>query len=51
MATQHFHDLSFKMDTKQRQKTDQSLWKLAETGGFSYIYIQEYSGYFQDIKF
>ena len=38
------------MDTIQRQPIDQSLRKLAETAGFSDIYVQDHSGYFQDIK-
>ena len=38
------------MDTIQRQSIDQNLRKLAETAGFSDIYAQDYSGYFEDIK-
>ena len=38
------------MDTIQRQSKDQNLRKLAETAGFSDIYAQDYSGYFEDIK-
>ena len=36
------------MDTIQRQSIDQNLRKLEETAGFSEIYAQDYSGYFQD---
>ena len=38
------------MDTIQRQSLDQNLRKFAEIAGFSDIYAQCYSGYFQDIK-
>ena len=38
------------MDTIQRQSIDKNLGKLAETAGFSDIYAQDNSGYFQDIK-
>ena len=38
------------MDTTQRQSIDQNLLKLAETAGFSDIYSQDNSGYFEDIK-
>ena len=38
------------MDTIQRQSIDQSLRELAETAGFSDVYAQDYSGYFEDIK-
>ena len=38
------------MDTIQRQSIDQNLRKLAETAGFSDIYLQNYSGYFTDSK-
>ena len=38
------------MDTIQRQSIDQNLLKLAETSGFSDIWAQDYSGYFEDIK-
>ena len=38
------------MDTIQKQSIDQNLRKLAETAGFSDIYTQDYSGYFEDIK-
>ena len=48
--TQQFQGLLTKMDTIQRQSMDQNLRKLAETAGFSDIYAQDYSGYFEDIK-
>ena len=38
------------MDTIQRQSIDQNLLKLAETSGFSDLWAQDYSGYFEDIK-
>ena len=38
------------MVTIQRQSIDQNLRKLAETAGFSDIYVQDNSGYFKDIK-
>ena len=38
------------MDTIQRQSIDRNLRKLAETAGFSDIYAQDYSGYFENIK-
>ena len=50
IRTQQFQELLTKMDTTQRQSIDQNLRKLAETAGFSDIYAQNYSGYFQDIK-
>ena len=50
ISTQKFQELLTKMDTIQRQSIDQNLRKLAETAGFSDIYAQDYSGYFQDIK-
>ena len=50
MRTQQFQELLTKMDTIQRQSIDQNLSKLAETAGFSDIYIQDYSGYLKDIK-
>ena len=34
----------------QRQSIDQNLRKSAETAGFSDIYIQDYSGYFEKTK-
>ena len=46
----NFKKLLTKMDTIQRQSIDQNLRKLAETAGFSDIYAQDYSGYFEDIK-
>ena len=48
--TQQFQELLTKMDTIERQSIDQNLRKLAEIVGFSDIYAQDYSGYFQDIK-
>ena len=50
IRTQQFQELLTKMDTIQRQSIDQNLRKLAETAGFSDIYAQDYSGYFEDIK-
>ena len=50
IRTQQFEELLTKMDTKQQQSIDQNLCKLAETAGFSDIYAQHYSGYFNDIK-
>ena len=50
IRTQRFQELLTKMDTIQRQPIDQNLRKLVETAGFSYIYAQDYSGYFKDIK-
>ena len=50
IRTQQFQELLAQMDTIQRQSIDQSLRKLAETAGFSDIYTQDYSGYFNDIK-
>ena len=38
------------MDKIQTQSIDQKLRKLAETAGFSDIYAQDYSGFFNDIK-
>ena len=40
--TKHFQELLTKMDTIQRQSIDQNLRKLAETAGFSDIYVQVY---------
>ena len=51
IRTQHFQELLTQMDTIQRQSIDQNLRKLAETAGFSYIYTQDYSGYFKAIKY
>ena len=50
IRTKQFQELLTQMDTIQRQSIDQNLRKLAETAGFSYIYAQDYSGYFKDIK-
>ena len=50
IRTRQFQELLTKMDTIQRQSIDQNLRKLAETAGFSYIYAQDCSGYFKDIK-
>ena len=50
IRTRQFQELHTKMDTIQRQSIDQNLRKLAETAGFSDIYAQDYSGYFEDIK-
>ena len=50
IRTQQFQELFTKMDAMQRQSIDQNLQKLAETARFSDIYIQDYSGYFKDIK-
>ena len=50
IRTQKFQELFTKMDTIQRQSIDQNLRKLAETAGFSDIYAQDYSGYFEEIK-
>ena len=50
IRTQQFQELLTQMDTIQRQSIDQNLRKLAETAGFADIYIQDYSGYFKDIK-
>ena len=47
---QQFGELLTKMDTIQRQWIDQILRELAETAGFSDIYRQDYSGYFEDFK-
>ena len=50
IRTKQFQEL-LKMDTIQQQSIDQNLRKLAETAGFSEIYAQDHSGYFQDIKY
>ena len=50
IRTQQFQELLTQMDTIQRQSIDQNSQKLAETAGFSDIYAQDYSGYFEDIK-
>ena len=50
IRTQHFQELLTKIDTIQRQSKDQNLRKLAETAGFSDIYAQDYSEYFEDNK-
>ena len=50
IRTQHFQEILTKTDTIQRQSIDQNLRKLAETAGFSDIYAQDYSGYFEGIK-
>ena len=43
---QQFQELLTKMDAIQRQPIEQNLPKLAETAGFSDIYTQDNSGYF-----
>ena len=50
ICTQQFQELLTQMETIQRQSIDQNLGKLAETAGFSDIYTQDYSGYFEDFK-
>ena len=50
IRTQQFQELLTQMVTIQRQSIDQNLRKLAETAGFSDIYVQDNSGYFKDIK-
>ena len=50
IRTKQFQELLTKMDIIQRQSIDQNLRNLAETAGFSDIYAQDYSGYFNDIK-
>ena len=50
IRTQLFQELLTKMDTIQRQSSDQNLQKLAETAGFSHIHTQGYSGYFKELK-
>ena len=50
IRTQQFQELLKQMDTIRRQSIDQNLRKLAETAGFSDIYAQDYSGYFNDIE-
>ena len=47
IRTQQFQELLTKKDTIQRQSVDQNLRKLAETAGFSDIYVKDYSGYFK----
>ena len=47
---QQFQELLTQMETLQRHSIDQNLRKLAETAGFSDLYTQDYSGYFNDIK-
>ena len=44
IRTQQFQKFITKMNTRQRQSIDQILRKLAETGGFSDICTQDYSG-------
>ena len=48
IRTQHRQELLTKIDTIRRQSIDVNLRKIAETAGFSDIYAQDYSGYFED---
>ena len=50
IRTQELQEVLTKMDTIQRHSIDQNLRKLTETAGFSAIFSQDCSGYFEDIE-
>ena len=45
---EQFRKIRTNVDTNQRQSADQIFRKLAKTAGYSDIYMQDYSRYFED---